>query len=328
MCLIIHREKDTIVNREALDNACQSNPDGFALSYLDAFGDLTVVKGLNSYSSVPLVEELEKTNTEFVLHLRFTTHGETNLQNCHGYAVHDFVLFHNGIFHLRTDSNPSRSDTWHYCRMLERLLPKHPSNKEIQCAMDELDGISWGSKVVIMTASGDVLMHNAHLGTEKEGVWYSNAQNFWGYTNIQHFQKGTKKKRKRGKITWTESAVKEVKRKTGKTRTGEHGQVIEETKVIHKIDNVFSSNISEFEDIIEEYGNRVTYSSEGVYVGTELLPYELFSVEEFDGEKLLFEKPELRQLLMADLQDANIDVEAIEADENFADLSEGFTGGD
>ena len=184
MCLIIHRQTGGKLDMEMMETAITDNPDGFALSY-HVGNSLQVVRGLRSFYALTYMTELEKQDIEFVCHLRLTTHGLTDLANCHGFPVRNFVLFHNGIFNINCDTDTTKSDTWHFCRMLERVLPKKPKSDDVKDAFKVFESIIGQSKVTVMFDDGEVFTWNDRLGVEEDKVWYSNLWSAWTY-NPKH----------------------------------------------------------------------------------------------------------------------------------------------
>ena len=107
MCLIIQKPKGLIVPEEKLTSAIAVNPDGFGLSYVDGSSLVTQrspEKGAPDFLTRKINEELK--DTDVLLHLRYTTVGETSLRNAHPFPILekktdgiDVRMAHNGTIH-------------------------------------------------------------------------------------------------------------------------------------------------------------------------------------------------------------------------------------
>lgn len=124
MCIIIKSNAITDNIKEMVKNAWDSNPHGAGIAVKHSDNTLVYVKGLMKLET--LQQTLNTINnpkiTEVVIHLRFTTHGATNQENCHPYIVKgdenalvgeaEELFFHNGIIGRVNMINRMRSDTY------------------------------------------------------------------------------------------------------------------------------------------------------------------------------------------------------------------------
>jgi predicted glutamine amidotransferase len=57
---------------------------------------------------------------EIAIHFRWTTHGKTDMLNCHPYdVIPGFIaMMHNGVLHTGNAADKNKSDTWHFIQGL------------------------------------------------------------------------------------------------------------------------------------------------------------------------------------------------------------------
>ena len=168
------------MSEDQIKNSNRSNPDGFGWAVRTPQG---IVRGhsMNPSDATDKFMDLRSRYPDFdaVYHARITTHGKTNLSNCHPFTVGDerTVLAHNGMLPITPAKGDDRSDTRVFAEdMLTRkglgILDRASSFKKIQKWMS-------GSKMVIMTERGDMLKDhyilNENAGTWDNGLWFSNS---------------------------------------------------------------------------------------------------------------------------------------------------------
>tara|TARA_R110000851_G_scaffold66423_2_gene150240 strand:+ start:1326 stop:2333 length:1008 start_codon:yes stop_codon:yes gene_type:complete len=136
MCVIIVREPGVTLDKVKWDTAVLNNPDGWGISVPDGQGRL-----LTTLSAEEEGDELyELLHTEYkddkaLIHLRYTTAGETSLRNAHPFPVLesepdgvDMRMCHNGTLPLwtpgKTALNRWESDTRCFVREYVRPLMK------------------------------------------------------------------------------------------------------------------------------------------------------------------------------------------------------------
>ena len=122
MCLIITGKsakiRSTLLDTDALlGDIYSSNPDGIGIMYATSKG-LKVVKMLpkSLADATQFITKLPNDDRELAIHFRWTTHGHTDMTNCHPYdVVPGYVaMMHNGILHTGNDADKAKSDTWHF----------------------------------------------------------------------------------------------------------------------------------------------------------------------------------------------------------------------
>jgi hypothetical protein len=180
MCIICYSPAGSTMSEDQIKNSNQSNPDGFGWAVRTPQG---IVRGhsMNPSDATDKFMDLRSRYPDFdaVYHARITTHGKTNLSNCHPFTVGDerTVLAHNGMLPIVPAKGDDRSDTKVFAEdVLTRkglgILDRASSFKKIQKWMA-------GSKMVIMTERGDMLKDhyilNENAGTWDNGLWFSNS---------------------------------------------------------------------------------------------------------------------------------------------------------
>ena len=122
MCLIItgqsNKIRSTLLNTHGmLADVYSSNPDGIGIMYGSAKG-LRVIKTLpkNLADATAFIKKLPTDDRDLAIHFRWTTHGHTDLSNCHPYDVTPgyIAMMHNGILHTGNAKDTARSDTYHF----------------------------------------------------------------------------------------------------------------------------------------------------------------------------------------------------------------------
>ena len=196
MCLIIQRDANVELPFEKFKTAVENNPDGYGLAVPDGEGRLLTIRDHNK----PNVDDLYKlVNEEFkqeklLLHLRYTTVGETILRNAHPFPILEYEqdgidlrMAHNGTLSAYK-GNTNESDTRRFVRQFVRPLFKRLAKG---CDVQELlkdDWVQWlidnelttSSVVSFIDGFGNALNVNAlgNGGKQEEGVYYSNTYSF------------------------------------------------------------------------------------------------------------------------------------------------------
>lgn len=197
MCLIIQREPHFEIPYKKFETSILNNPDGYGLSFPDD-------KGLEVFRTAekPDPEKLyrmvneELIDKHLMLHLRYTTAGETNLRNTHPFPILernvdgiDLRMAHNGtLYPYKTKAMKGESDTRCFVRTYVRPLFKRlikgmdaadilldPFVKEL------LEGqLSTSSVLTFIDGDGNKLNCNptGNGGKQEEGWYYSNVYSF------------------------------------------------------------------------------------------------------------------------------------------------------
>ena len=173
MCLIIHQPRGLTLPRRTLESAAKRNADGFGLMTA-ASGALRIFRTLDPEEALALYYA-HGAGRECVLHWRLTTHGRTDLENCHPFTPAPGVaVAHNGVLDVGTP-HTGMSDTWHFVRyVLAPMLAADPQALKDPDTVAVLEGLTRGSRLAAMHADGTVTILHRRSGVEHQGAWYSN----------------------------------------------------------------------------------------------------------------------------------------------------------
>jgi|SRR5215475_3281237 len=171
MCLLIASPNGIRPDADVLLEASHDNPHGWGIVWYHR-DRLKVTKGLETRDAAIQLDRLSA-GTPFVLHYRFTTHGKTNIDNCHPFRLGKWgYVAHNGILRVPTP-NPAMSDTWHFARLLVTpYLKQQPTDRQLLDMTEKFVGA--GNKIAYMKKDGTILIANERYGDWIDGVWYSN----------------------------------------------------------------------------------------------------------------------------------------------------------
>src|SRR5687768_9176607 len=126
MCLIIAGQaakiRSALLETEGmLHSIFKTNPDGIGIMYATHHKGkpiLKIVKKLpNTLAAAEqFIARMPDDARQCAIHFRWTTHGDTNLDNCHPYTVLEgqVALMHNGVLSTGNDKDKTKSDTWHF----------------------------------------------------------------------------------------------------------------------------------------------------------------------------------------------------------------------
>jgi len=111
MCLIINKRANQSITPEFFMDVWKRNNDGVGMTWLNRRGQPTMWKSLDIKEFLKKYEVVK--HKELLIHFRYTTDGETSLENAHPHKVIDDVyMVHNGCFNkYRTNRNDKNSDT-------------------------------------------------------------------------------------------------------------------------------------------------------------------------------------------------------------------------
>lgn len=201
MCLILEKQPHTKIDLEAFKTACENNPDGYGFVVANGDGTCYVEKELK-YDEDDLYKAITDDFNEHtvMLHLRYTTAGETIRRNLHPFPVLEFEkdgvdlwMCHNGTLsswkHSHTETTYGwESDSRHFVRGFVRPLFKRlirgMSIEEIltdpfvYALLD--DQLSAASVLSFIDGFGNTLQVNAlgNGGKYDKGLYYSNEYSF------------------------------------------------------------------------------------------------------------------------------------------------------
>lgn len=179
MCIIIAKEKNKEFNKEKLDFAYESNKDGCGVMWYDeSKGGLQIHRTL-SYTKF---KEFLDANDWFkdynaVIHLRYTTVGETIKENCHPFRTNGGAIMHNGtIYSLKPKTDEIGSDSQELAKMLKGFETVEGISMYYKPSFRYLFEKFLGSinRVVFMDKQGYISIFNEDLGIWDNGLWYSN----------------------------------------------------------------------------------------------------------------------------------------------------------
>lgn len=178
MCLLILAKGGSTPSKKSLRRAGKSNPDGFGFAIVGN-------NKINTYKSMDLEETIgnfydmrdrfPKGNAIF--HLRITTHGVTNVENCHPFQINDdLVMGHNGMLPIKEENGKSDTNLF-----ATEWLPEFDMADllDTDAGVAELSKFASGSKLAFLNTGSQLAkpfyIINEHLGHWKDGVWYSNS---------------------------------------------------------------------------------------------------------------------------------------------------------
>ena len=183
MCLIItgtaKNIRSTLLETAGLiEDIYSSNSDGVGFMYATKKG-LKVIKRLprSAAEVATMVRSMPTDDRNLAIHFRFTTHGDTNLDNCHPYdVVPGFIaMMHNGILHTGNYADKSRSDTYHFIKdFLAEPMHGAPDLAFSNSFLKLVGSYIRDNRFVFMDGEGRISHVNKDTGIEHNGLWFSN----------------------------------------------------------------------------------------------------------------------------------------------------------
>lgn len=183
MCLIItgksSKVRSTLLNTHGLlSDIYTSNPDGIGFMYGSAKG-LKVTKSLpkNLGDATAFIQRLPTDDREIAIHFRWTTHGKTDMLNCHPYdVIPGFIaMMHNGVLHTGNAADKTKSDTWHFIKdYLHSAVSSAPELVYDQGFVAMLEEFIGNNRFVFMNGEGRMQHVNFDQGVEHDDMWFSN----------------------------------------------------------------------------------------------------------------------------------------------------------
>jgi len=179
MCLLILNKAEAAPLTEAyFKTAWKNNPHGGGLVYRE--GDRMVVRktvrGWKKFYTIYAQARAANTETHFLVHFRWATHGKKNIENTHPFKVDDGVYFgHNGVLSRYAEhGKDAKSDTRNFIdRVLSFMPQKFYANADyIQVLSDH---IGLGNKLVFLDYENDYGIVNESAGHWRDGSWFSNS---------------------------------------------------------------------------------------------------------------------------------------------------------
>lgn len=183
MCLIItgqsSKVRSTLLDTHGLlSDIFTSNPDGIGFMYGSAKG-LKVTKTLpkNLGDATAFIQRLPQDDREIAIHFRWTTHGNTDMINCHPYDVVPgyIAMMHNGVLHTGNAADKEKSDTWHFIKdYLHSAVSASPELVYDTGFVSMLEEFIGNNRFVFMNGEGRMQHVNFEQGIEHDDLWFSN----------------------------------------------------------------------------------------------------------------------------------------------------------
>jgi hypothetical protein len=182
MCILIEHPAGHSFSDEWLKDFYDNNSDGIGVMY-HKDNSIRVNKALpRNVDDMIKFYRAHADGRECLIHLRFRTHGDTDLENCHPYPVftkddgYPLWLMHNGILHTGNKADVSKSDTWHYINDIIKPALKADPTQFMEPWFQTLieEHIGTGNKFAMMDAYGNYQIFNKDAGVMWGDVWMSN----------------------------------------------------------------------------------------------------------------------------------------------------------
>lgn len=174
MCVIAVKPKGTIISKDTLNRCFDANSDGAGF-VVRRNSSLITEKGFFTFDA--FWDAYERHEREVaVIHFRIKTHGNKDADMCHPFRVTDkLYVAHNGIIDISTESDRTKSDTWHFTELvLKPELVPDPAALYRPSFQFLLGSTIGHSKLAFIDARGKTVIINKDKGTMEGDVWYSN----------------------------------------------------------------------------------------------------------------------------------------------------------
>jgi len=180
MCVIIDRPAGVPIDEKILKTALNDNPDGWGWMYADN-NELVCDWGMDDKDFFESYEYLPK-DVHATLHFRWTTHGLTNVLNCHPFLFNgdEYAVVHNGVISGVNIKHKDLSDTYHFANgelsealMLYGHAYAGPQHKRMRKYLEHMVGSY--NKLVILRKDGERMYLNRKAGVTHKGLWLSNS---------------------------------------------------------------------------------------------------------------------------------------------------------
>ena len=183
MCLIItgtaKNIRSTLLETAGLiEDIYSGNSDGVGFMYATKKG-LKVIKRLprSAAEVASMVRSMPTDDRNLAIHFRYTTHGDTNLDNCHPYdVVPGFIaMMHNGVLHTGNAADKSRSDTYHFIKeFLSEPMHGAPDLAFSDSFLKLVGSYIRDNRFVFMDGEGRISHVNKGTGISHGDLWFSN----------------------------------------------------------------------------------------------------------------------------------------------------------
>ncbi len=200
MCLIIDRQPNFEIPYDKFESAILNNPDGYGLTYPSGNNDGKLITLRSADKADPeglykLINE-DLINEKIMVHLRYTTVGETILRNAHPFPILeresdgiDLRMAHNGtLSKFKPGFKSSESDTRVFVRefvrpLFKRLIRGMDPEELLSDSFTKLlleDQLSMASVITFLDGEGNSLICNeeGNGGKQEDDWYYSNTYSF------------------------------------------------------------------------------------------------------------------------------------------------------
>ena len=211
MCLIItgksSQVRATLLNTQRmLSDIYTSNSDGIGFMYGTKDG-LKVVKHLpkSLADAEACIKRMPNDDRDIAIHFRMTTHGDTDMTNCHPYDVVPgyIAMMHNGVLHTGNAADKSKSDTWHFIKAyLATPVAEHPDIIFNESFLSLVADFIENNRFVFMNGEGRMSHVNFDQGIEHDGMWFSNTYAWRPSALIPNYYTGASKGWRNSYGTW------------------------------------------------------------------------------------------------------------------------------
>ena len=189
MCLIVHFPPGKSFPLDALEAAYFTNEDGVGAMWVENNRVHTKKIPVCTFDDVKALYEA-KGDKQYVMHLRFKTHGSIDLDNTHPIQIlsketngMDLWMVHNGVLSFVTAKDKGRSDTWYFVNdYLKPILTKNP-NLIFDPVFQQMLGLAVGAgnKLLFLNNAGRTVIINKSSGHDHpSGCWLSNSYSING----------------------------------------------------------------------------------------------------------------------------------------------------
>lgn len=179
MCVAIYQPKGTAVPDTVLAASVKRNDDGWGILFWDDAGIPHTIQSMDNEQFVPTAAQFA--GQEALFHCRIGTAGTKDVTNTHPFVLHPFgdttmpayYLMHNGILSIDVYPSDPHSDTYYFARLLEKSgdFTKLLADKDWVSTMEDLIG---HNKIIVAGPNHEIYFLNRHLGSWRDGIWYSN----------------------------------------------------------------------------------------------------------------------------------------------------------
>jgi len=176
MCILIHHPAGSELTDEHFADFYDKNPDGFG-AIINTGRKVDIIKRVGTLREIQQLYNKFVKGHDAVIHMRWRTHGDVDLANCHPYeVVPGLWMSHNGVLSTGNTADTTKSDTWHYIKdYLQPLLARDPElihEPAFQTLIER--HIGYSNKFGFMSSDGRSVIINRDAGLEHDGIWYSN----------------------------------------------------------------------------------------------------------------------------------------------------------